>query len=60
MPNAKVTYTPHPDATPEGELNALADVYRFILGCQARKTAARPSTNGEDTKEINDGGEEYG
>jgi hypothetical protein len=26
-----ITYTPRPDTTPEGELAALADVYRFLL-----------------------------
>ena len=26
-----VTYTPRPDATPEGELTALANVYRYLL-----------------------------
>jgi hypothetical protein len=28
---AQVTYLPHPDATPESELNALAAVYRFLV-----------------------------
>ena len=27
----RVVYTPHADATPEAELDALAAVYRFIL-----------------------------
>ena len=31
MSSTRITYTPRPDATPEGELNALAAVYRFIL-----------------------------
>ena len=26
-----VTYTPRPDATPEGEVTALANVYRYLL-----------------------------
>jgi hypothetical protein len=26
-----VTYTPHPETTPEAEVNALASVYRFLL-----------------------------
>ena len=26
-----VTYTPHPDASPEGERTALANVYRLLL-----------------------------
>jgi hypothetical protein len=29
--NPHLVYTPRQDATPEGELNALAGVYRFIL-----------------------------
>jgi hypothetical protein len=28
---SRVVYTPHADATPEAELDALAAVYRFIL-----------------------------
>ena len=43
MNNRAVTYTPRPDATPEGELTALAAVYRFILEAHARKKAAAPS-----------------
>lgn len=46
-----VTYTPRPDATPEGELNALASVYRFILDCNAKKKAARLG-DPDDAKEI--------
>ncbi len=39
----RIAYTPRPDATPEGELNVLADVYRYILfESSARKEAAHP------------------
>ena len=31
MDNPSLTYTPHPDTTPEAEVNALASVYRFLL-----------------------------
>ncbi len=31
LSNPRLIYTPHRDATPEGELNALARIYRFIL-----------------------------
>jgi hypothetical protein len=27
----RISYIPHPDATPEAELNALASIYRFLL-----------------------------
>jgi hypothetical protein len=39
-----VTYIPRPDATPEAELNVLANVYRFILDCHRNKTAAEPDS----------------
>lgn len=48
MSEPAITYAPHPDATPEAELNTLASVYRFVL---AKKNAAGvTSTNGDDAK----------
>ena len=42
MSNPRLIYTLRQDATPEDELNALADVYRFILfENRARKEATR-------------------
>ena len=43
MSNPPIVYTPCLGATPEGELNALASVYRFILDCHAKKMAAEPT-----------------
>jgi hypothetical protein len=40
---ASVVYEPRSDTTPEAELNALANVYRFILDCHAKKMAAEPA-----------------
>jgi hypothetical protein len=34
-----VRYVPRRDATPEGELNALASIYRFLLKRHAEKAA---------------------
>jgi hypothetical protein len=48
--NPRVTYTPRPDATPEGELNALASIYRFVLDSAQKNAAGRTSTNGSDEK----------
>jgi hypothetical protein len=31
MDSPRLTYSPHPDTTPEAEVNALASVYRFLL-----------------------------
>jgi hypothetical protein len=40
--NPRIVYTPHPNATPETELSALAAAYRFILDCHAKKKATSP------------------
>jgi hypothetical protein len=37
--NHRITYAPHPDATPETELNSLAAAYRFILERRAKRLA---------------------
>jgi streptomycin 6-kinase len=33
----RMIYTPRPDASPEGELTALANVYRFLLDRRERR-----------------------
>jgi hypothetical protein len=43
-----ITYTAHPDATPEAELSALVAVYRIVLGAQ--KEAAPDSRPVDGTK----------
>jgi hypothetical protein len=50
MDSARVTYAPRADATPEGELAALAAVYAFILECHAKKKAAEASGGEDDGK----------
>ena len=30
MNNPRITYLPHPDATPESELSVLANVYAYL------------------------------
>jgi hypothetical protein len=42
MSSPRIIYTPRPDATPDAELNVLANVYRFILDCHAKQVAAEP------------------
>jgi hypothetical protein len=43
MSSPRIVYTPRSDATPEGEIAALASVYRFILfESSGRKEAAHP------------------
>jgi hypothetical protein len=43
MNSPRITYVQRPDATPEAELSVLANVYRFILDCHAKKLAAEPA-----------------
>jgi hypothetical protein len=42
MSSPRIIYTPRPDVTPDAEVNVLANVYRFILDCHAKKMAAEP------------------
>jgi hypothetical protein len=41
MANVRITYAPNPGTTAEAELDALAAVYRFILGRHTEKKATR-------------------
>ena len=50
MDSPRLTYTTRADATPEAELNALANVYRFIVDCHVKKMAAEPDGRNDGTK----------
>lgn len=55
MPDPKIVYRPHPDVTPEGELNALAAIYRFILfERSARNEGGIETTLDDGTKSMED------
>ena len=55
MSEAYIVYAPRADATPEGEVAALASVYRFILfESSARKEAARPGGPDDAEESKND------
>jgi hypothetical protein len=49
-----IVYRSRADAEPEGELNALATAYRFILNCHERKKAASESRPDDGTKTKED------
>ena len=49
---ARAVYTPRPDTTPEGELNALAAIYKFLLDNHAKNPAAGPSERGKDGTKV--------
>ncbi len=39
MNSPRVQYVPREDVTPETELSALGNVYRYVLDCHAKKAA---------------------
>jgi hypothetical protein len=51
MASSRLTYTPLPDATPEGELDALVAAYKFILECHESRKAADPTDDPNEAKE---------
>lgn len=58
--DSRVIYAPRPDATPEGELAALAAVYALVLQAHERNKAAASETRrrkGVDTEERRQGQE---
>jgi hypothetical protein len=40
MSNPRITYTPHPDASPESELEVLANIYAYLIRNHDSKRAA--------------------
>ena len=54
MSEARIVYHPRADTTPEGEVAALASVYRFLLDCHAKKKGGPATTPDNDTKTIED------
>ncbi len=53
---SRITYVPRPDATPEGEIEALADVYAFVLRCAEERKKGGPATAPEDARKDKDAG----
>jgi hypothetical protein len=53
MSNSRITYAQRPDATSEGEVAALSNIFRFILDSHARKEAA-PENRPDAGKESNE------
>jgi len=42
MSNRQITDTPHPDASPESELDVLANIYAYLIRTHDSKRAAEP------------------
>jgi hypothetical protein len=55
MDKPRLVYVPREDATPEGELSALAAVYAYVLECHERNEVA--ADVGEDEGRTEDGRE---
>jgi hypothetical protein len=51
MSEPAISYVPRPDASSEGELAMLADVYSFILRCAEARQAEQPKASSEDSGE---------
>ena len=49
---SSVVYEPDPDATPKAELNVLANVYRFIFDCHAKRKAAGPAPESDSRNDA--------
>jgi hypothetical protein len=49
--DSRLSYAPHPNATPEGEVAALAAVYRFLVDIASRRVKAAENTNSDDGRE---------
>ena len=50
MDSPRVVYRPASDATPEGEVRALAEAYGFILDCCAKKKGGARHTAPNDAE----------
>jgi hypothetical protein len=47
MAELRITYVPRPDATPQGEIAALANAYKLILHCGEEKRATSENSGEE-------------
>jgi len=50
MSSPRIAYTQRPEATPEAEISALANVSRFILDCRAKKEGGPAQSRPDDAK----------
>ena len=55
MDRPSITYTLRTDTTQEAEISTLANVYRFVLDCRAKREAA-PESRPDDARKDQDAG----
>ncbi len=53
MDSSRITYAGLTNTTLETEISALANVYKYVLDCRAKKEATRPG-GPEDPERISD------
>jgi hypothetical protein len=44
--SSTITYAPHPDATPEDEITALASAYAFVRACAEMRRSTEKKKGG--------------
>jgi hypothetical protein len=54
MITSLITYRPRENTTPEAEISALANVYKFVLDCRKKKAA--PESRLDDARKDQDAG----
>ncbi len=59
MDNPSIAYAPHPDTKPEAQVSALANIFRFVLDCHAKKEATRPGSPDDGTEVKEDSAYEH-
>jgi hypothetical protein len=47
----RIAYRKRADAAPDGETMTLANIYRFVISCQAKKEAA-PESRPDDGNKV--------
>jgi len=55
MSGSVVAYAARPDVTPDVEVSALANVYKFVLDCRTKKEATRPGSPDDAKEKIKNG-----
>ena len=55
MSSSRITYVACADATPEGEVSALANIYKFVLDSHTKNEATCPGSP-DDARKDQDAG----
>ncbi len=46
----RIVYSPHPNATPETEVEVLANIYRFVIRAHEERKAVEKNGGGEEAE----------